>query len=132
MRLQEILSFVLLKMAEFAFKDTKPNDNPAVTSSGKVQKPGKNSSGQSTNPAAGGLLTLYRQAYISNPLIHEQVDDPGRNLALERWCLLISITTAPSSVSTSHGSIQPRHKISDPQSFSAGSLLAVSWGGYGT
>lgn len=122
--LQEISSFVLLKMAEFALKDTKSTDNPAMTSSGKEQNPGKTSSGQSTD-----FIASYRQVYISNPLIREQVDYPGRNPAPERWCLLISITTAPSSVPASHGSISPRHKIADLPSFSPGSLLAVSWGG---
>lgn len=107
-------SFVLLKTAEFAFKDIKSNDNPAVTSSGKEQKPGETSSGQSTNSAAGGLLTSLKQAYTSNPLICEQVGDPGRNPVTERQCSLISITTAPSSVPASHGSISLGHKISHP------------------
>lgn len=108
---------MLLKTAEFALKDTETNDDSAVISSGKEQNPAETSSRQTTNSAAGGLLTSYKQAYISNPLICEQVGDPGRNTALKSRYLPISITTAPPSVSASHGSISLRHKISHPLSF---------------
>lgn len=54
-------SYVLLKAAEFAFKDTETNDESAVISPGKEQSPAETSSGQSTNSAAGGLLASCNQ-----------------------------------------------------------------------
>lgn len=110
-------SLVILKTDEFAFKATETNDDPAMTSFRKEQNPAKTSQGNL--PA---LLQEGCSLHINRPIFQILSAVSRWMIQAEIQCwrdrfLLISVTTTPSSVSASHGSVSLRHKISSPLDF---------------